>query len=166
MAESDSPFSQIVRGEFQGDFIARQNADAVPPEATRQMGQYNAVVVELNTEQTTGEFFENRAGNFDAIFFAHIPFNAGRPGEPARREISGRCDVGRLQAFGALGHLKFYSGAFIQRAIALRLDGGEVHEHVFSILPLDKTVALGCVEPLHCPFFFHLPRFLLLKKCT
>jgi hypothetical protein len=86
VAESDAPFGQIVGGEFQGDFVACQNADAVPPEATRQVSQYNAVMVELDAEQTAGEFFEDRASNFNAIFFAHIPFNAGRQGisRPAR----------------------------------------------------------------------------------
>jgi hypothetical protein len=166
VAEGDSPFGQIVGGELQGDFIACQNAYAVPPEATCQMGQDNAVMFKLDTEQTAGEFLKNCAGNFDAIFFAHIPFEADRLVSRPAEKLSGRCDVGRLQAFRALGHLKFYSGAFIQRAVALRLDGGEVYEHVFSILPLYKTVALGCVEPLHCTFFFHLPRFLLLKECT
>src|SRR5215471_7316828 len=37
-----------------------------------------------------------------------------------------------------------------------------MHEHIFSIFPLDKAIALGCVEPLHCAFFFHLRMFLLL----
>src|SRR5215831_17053337 len=36
-----------------------------------------------------------------------------------------------------------------------------MHEHIFSVLPLDKAIALGCVEPLHCAFFFHLRIFLL-----
>src|SRR5215471_3495424 len=34
-----------------------------------------------------------------------------------------------------------------------------MHEHIFSVLPLDKAIALGCVEPLHCAFFFHLLMF-------
>lgn len=57
VAEGDSPLRQIVGGKFQGDFIACQNADAVPAEATRQMGQNNTVVIQLNAEQTAGEFF-------------------------------------------------------------------------------------------------------------
>jgi hypothetical protein len=102
MAEGDAPFCQIVGGEFQGDFIACQNADAVPPEATRQMGQYNAVVIELDAEQTAGEFFEDRAGNFDAIFFAHIPFNAGRWSEPARENIQAAVTLVACKPLGPL----------------------------------------------------------------
>src|ERR1017187_1207160 len=76
-------------------------------------------------------------------------------GRPVRRNPLGQSDVGRLQPLGALGYLKLHFCALIQRAIPLRLDGGEVYEHVLSVLPLDKAVALGCVEPLHCAFFFH-----------
>jgi hypothetical protein len=36
-----------------------------------------------------------------------------------------------------------------------------VYKHVFPVFPLNKTIALGCVKPLHCTFFFHLPQFLL-----
>ena len=56
MAKGDSPFGQIVGGKFEGDFVAGQNADTVPPQAPRQVGQHNAVVIELDTEQTAGKF--------------------------------------------------------------------------------------------------------------
>src|ERR1017187_3447675 len=79
---------------------------------------------------------------------------------------SAHCDVGRLQAFGPFGHLKLHSGAFIQALITLGLNRREVYEDIFSILPLDKTVALGRVEPLHCTFFFHLPIFLLFENAS
>src|SRR3954467_4588815 len=80
---------------------------------------------------------------------------------PVRGSL-GRRDVGRLQTLGALCHFEFYLSAFIQASISLRLNRREVHEDVLSVFPLDKAVALGCVEPLHCTFFFHLPIFLLL----
>src|SRR3954462_3255619 len=80
---------------------------------------------------------------------------------PVRGSL-GRRDVGRLQTLGALRYLKFYLSAFIQAAISLRLNRREVHEDILSVFPLDKAVALGYVEPLHCTFFFHLPIFLLL----
>lgn len=56
MAKGDSPFGQIVGGEFQGDFVAGQNPNAVSPQAASQVGQYNAVVIELHAKQTTGKF--------------------------------------------------------------------------------------------------------------
>jgi len=38
MTERDSAFGEIVGGEFQGDFIARQDADAIAAKSARQMG--------------------------------------------------------------------------------------------------------------------------------
>src|SRR6266481_5487501 len=76
---------------------------------------------------------------------------------------SGGRDVGCLQTLGALGHLELHTGAFIERPVSLRLDSREVHKDILPVLPLDEAVALGCVEPLHCTFFFHLPLFLLLN---
>jgi hypothetical protein len=56
MTEGDSPFGQIVGGEFEGDFVAGQNTDAIPSKAASQVGQYNAVVIELHAKQTAGKF--------------------------------------------------------------------------------------------------------------
>src|SRR5437016_4201602 len=70
-------------------------------------------------------------------------------------------DVGRLQTLRALRDLELHLCALFQAAIALRLNSREVYEDILSILPLNKTVALGCVKPLHCTFFFHLHLFLL-----
>src|ERR1051326_8797733 len=80
---------------------------------------------------------------------------------PGETGLSGRRDVGCLQTLGPFRHLEFHLGAFIQGTVALRLNGREVYEHIFSVLPLDKAIALGCIEPLHCAFFFHLRIFLL-----
>ena len=57
MTECDSAFGEIVRGEFQCDFIACQNADAIAAEPTRQVSQHHSLVFQLNTEQAAGEFF-------------------------------------------------------------------------------------------------------------
>ena len=142
----------------------------------RQMGQDHAVVVELDAEQAAGEFFQNRAGYFDIVFFAHKPPGWIRLGGPARSLRSGAgppdCSLAAVtlvacRPLGPLRHFKLHSGAFIQAAITLRLDRREMHEDVFSVLPLDEAVAFGCVKPLHCTFFFHLPIFLLCNsKCT
>src|ERR1035437_3295287 len=80
---------------------------------------------------------------------------------PARGCELSRYDVGSLQTLGTRRHCELHPGAFIQGAVSLRLDRREVHEDVFSVLPLDKAVALSRVKPLHCTFFFHLPIFLL-----
>src|SRR5471030_1749584 len=82
------------------------------------------------------------------------------------RVPSGGGDVGRLQTLRALGYFELDTRPFIQATIPFGLNLGEVYEDVLSVLPLDKAVALSCVEPLHCTFFFHLPLVLLLQKCT
>src|SRR5262249_46484848 len=65
-------------------------------------------------------------------------------------------DVCRLQTLGTARHFELYSGTFVQTSIALCLNRGEVYEHVFTVLPLNEAIPFGCVEPLHCTFFFHL----------
>ena len=56
MAECDSALGEIVGGEFQSDFIARQDADAIAAEPARQMRQHYALVLQLNAKQAAGEF--------------------------------------------------------------------------------------------------------------
>ncbi len=52
---------------------------------------------------------------------------------------------------------------FLQAAKPICLDGGEVHENIFTILAADKTIALGIVKPLYCSCFHDVTVFLLLK---
>ncbi len=80
MPEGDAAFGQIVGGKFQRDLIARQNADAIAAQASRQMGQDDALVFELHAEQPAGEFLKNRSSNFYAVFFAHKPRSVVRTG--------------------------------------------------------------------------------------
>jgi len=57
MAECDSALGEIVGGEFQSDFIARQDADAIAAESARQVSKHDTLVFQLNTEQAAGKFF-------------------------------------------------------------------------------------------------------------
>jgi hypothetical protein len=79
VAEGDTTFGEIVGRQFHGDFIAGQNADAIAAEAPGEVGQDNAVMFQLDTEQSTGKFLEDGSGNFDAIFFTQrfslLPFS-------------------------------------------------------------------------------------------
>src|SRR5579872_4756823 len=79
---------------------------------------------------------------------------AGTQPPPAPGSGSIRSHVGRLQSFRSLRDFELYFTTLLQAAVALGLDGGEMHEHVFSVLPLDEAITLGCVEPLPCAFFF------------
>src|ERR1700675_3102041 len=64
-------------------------------------------------------------------------------------------DVCRLKAFGALQQIKLHGLTFIERAVAVLLDGGEVHEYIFSRGALDESISFRPVEPLHCTFLSH-----------
>jgi hypothetical protein len=78
---------------------------------------------------------------------------ASRP----RIVISGlqRLNVGSLQALRAAGNLEFDCLSLVEGAVALRLDRGEMDEHVLATLALDETKALAGVKPLHYTLFFH-----------
>ena len=64
-------------------------------------------------------------------------------------------DVRRLKAFGALEQIELHGLTFVQRAVAVLLDRGEVHEHIFPRGALDESISLRPVEPLHCSFLSH-----------
>src|SRR5579872_2189408 len=53
--------------------------------------------------------------------------------------------VRRLQPLGSLGHLEFHFCAFFEATVAVRLNGREVDKNIFAVLPLNESVALGCV---------------------
>jgi hypothetical protein len=71
MAESDTALGEVVRGEFEGDFIARQNAYAVATKPACQVRKHQAFVLKLHTEFTAGEFLDDRTLYFYAVFFTH-----------------------------------------------------------------------------------------------
>ena len=71
MPEGNSALCQIIGGELEGDFVARQNSNAVSTQTPGQMGQYDSLVFQLNAEQTAGKLFEHGALDFNAIFFTH-----------------------------------------------------------------------------------------------
>src|ERR1035438_2053987 len=118
------------------------------------MRENYALVFQLYAEKSARELLQHRTGYFYAVLFAHKPpkvkWADRRNPTPARGCALSRCDVGSLQTLGALRHFELHLGAFIQRTVSLRLDRREVHEDVFSVLPLDKAVAFGRVKPLHC----------------
>ena len=64
-------------------------------------------------------------------------------------ELNGAHDVACLEALGALEQIELHGLALVQGAIAVLLDGGEMHEDVFAGGPLDEAKTFGSVEPLH-----------------
>src|SRR5580658_6955633 len=64
-------------------------------------------------------------------------------------------DVARLEAFRAFEQVELDSLAFVQRAVAVLLDGREMHEHILAGGALDESVSLRPVEPLHSTLLSH-----------
>ena len=71
VTESNAALGEIVRGEFEGDFVARQNANAVAAESACKVRQDKPFVLELHTEFTAGEFLDDCTLYFYAVFFTH-----------------------------------------------------------------------------------------------
>ena len=57
MTERDPAFCEIVRREFEGDFIAGEDADAIAAEAACEVGQDDAIMLEFDAEEAAGELF-------------------------------------------------------------------------------------------------------------
>jgi hypothetical protein len=60
-----------------------------------------------------------------------------------------------LKALWPLEQIEFHRFAFVQRAITILLDGGEMNENVLPGGALDEPVSLGPVEPLYCTLLSH-----------
>src|SRR5262249_6587411 len=63
--------------------------------------------------------------------------------------LTGRADVRRLQALGALGDVELDLLALRQRPEAVRHDRGVVHEQIRPPLTHDETESFCVVEPLY-----------------
>src|ERR1035438_2122067 len=153
VAEGDAAFGQVVGGQLQGDLVARQHANAVAAQPSRQMGQHDAVMVDLDAEFAARELFQNRTGYFDIVFFTHRPPWGIRRrgatrflGRPRPHLLLAGRDVGCLQPPRTPRYFALPTGAFLQASVTFRLDGREMHEDVFSVLPLDEAVSFGRTE--------------------
>src|SRR5206468_9944986 len=69
--------------------------------------------------------------------------------------LNGAHDVACLKSFRTFEQVELHALALIQSAIAVLLDGGEMHEDVFAGGPLDEAKPFGSVEPLHCSLLSH-----------
>src|SRR5271169_4596058 len=67
----------------------------------------------------------------------------------------GADDVARLKAFGAFEQIELHGLTLVERAVAVLLNGGEMHEDVFSRGALDESISLRPVEPLYCSLLSH-----------
>lgn len=53
-----------------------------------------------------------------------------------------------MGAFSAFTKLELDTLTRLERAKAIRLDGGVVHKNIFTILLQNESVSLGTIEPL------------------
>ncbi len=58
-------------------------------------------------------------------------------------------NVCRLEPFRTLHDFKLNLRTFLQAAVPIPLNCRKVDEYIFATLPLDKTIALAGVKPLH-----------------
>src|SRR5208337_1437885 len=89
-----------------------------------------------------------------------VRWRAGRP-RPASLLLAKR-----KAALGAFDYVELNLLTFLQAAKPVCLDGGEVHENVFTILAADKTIALGIVKPLYGSCFHDVAVFLCVEVCA
>jgi len=77
-----------------------------------------------------------------------------------------RLHVLGLPALRAFDHVELNLLTFLEAAEATGLDGGEVNEHVLTVLAADESITLGVVKPLTVPVSMVLLCFLYLECCA
>jgi 16S rRNA (uracil1498-N3)-methyltransferase len=95
VAIRDATLGQIVGGEFHRDAITCENPDSVAAKLASQVGEYGTVGIQLNTEQSTRELFNDGPGHFNTIFFTHLPL---RCWNAARVAVLRRLSILQLQS--------------------------------------------------------------------
>ena len=60
-------------------------------------------------------------------------------------------DIGRLGALLTLDDLELNPVAFFQALVAIAGDRTVMNEHIGSVVPTEKPIALGVIEPLDRP---------------
>src|ERR1700685_1804797 len=69
MPVSDAALGQIVGREFQGNFVAIHDLDAIAAESSRHGREHGSAGVEFDGKHTRFELFNDLAHYFDCVFF-------------------------------------------------------------------------------------------------
>ena len=85
------------------------------------------------------------------LFKPSVPL-AGRTPQIHKLET---CNVLCLKALRAFCNFKLYCLTLVQGLVTIHLNCGEMHENILSGLPLDESVTLRSVKPLHRSLFLH-----------
>jgi len=90
--------------------------------------------------------------NCPGFMFMEFPiFNgAGR-----RVSLLDQLDIGGLEPLGPLGDFEAHPRTLFEGPVSLAHYRGVMYEDVVTALALNKPVAFGAVEPLHCSVFLH-----------
>jgi hypothetical protein len=67
--------------------------------------------------------------------------------------LLGNLDVDSLETLGSFFDIEFHRIAFIQAAIARRIDGGVMNEYIFAAGALNESVTFFSVKPLDSSLF-------------
>src|SRR5665213_4145246 len=67
----------------------------------------------------------------------------------------GTTHILRLKTLRSFFHLKLHLGAFLEGPVSGHLNGRKVDKYIFTAGSLDKSIALGGVEPFHYTLFSH-----------
>ena len=70
-----------------------------------------------------------------------------------------RLHVLGLPALRTFDHIELDLLPFLQAAESVRLNSGEVNEHILPILAADESITLGVVKPLYCSCFHGVALF-------
>lgn len=63
--------------------------------------------------------------------------------------------VACLEALGAFQQIELHGFAFVERAIPVLLNRGEMYEDILPGGALDKSIPFGPVKPLYCALLSH-----------
>lgn len=72
MPVRDSRLAQVVRADFDGHAVARENSDVVHPHFSRNMSQNHMSVFQLDPEGRIREILQNLALHLNHVIFGHI----------------------------------------------------------------------------------------------
>jgi hypothetical protein len=70
--------------------------------------------------------------------------------DPASSDIMRLLDgdnVGGLESFGTLFDRELHFLIFLKAFVTFHLEGGEVHEYIFTVLTSNEAETFGCIEP-------------------
>jgi len=73
VAVGDAAFGEIVGRHFEGDAVARQDADSITAKLPGQVRENRLFLIQLHAENAVGKLLYYGSCDFNIVFFAHCP---------------------------------------------------------------------------------------------